>query len=328
MDVGTLRQSVDLLALVERDTHLKRVGAGWWAGACPFCGGRDRFTIKRTPDGYRWLCRHCTDDKYLDVVDYVQRRDGLTFVEAVRKLGAEPSPLRDDDLPPMRSAEPPQEQDPQVIERLTSLALEAVRRRLDDEILRPIFEEYLQRRGLAEETADAALLGVAMAFDTKLRRERPAVSIPYIKADFEVQGIKFRFCDDAPGGLRYVMERGSKAGLYSLPERLGRSKRLLILEGELNLLSVAQVTADDLDLVSTGSQTLGEGVKRDLLRLAASYGRAWCWFDEPQRAVEIARLVRGVPVRTPVVDNRKMDANAMLAAGVLERFLNRLLEAR
>jgi len=39
--------SIDLLQLVG-DSGLKRVVAtngGEWAGACPFCGGRDRFRV-------------------------------------------------------------------------------------------------------------------------------------------------------------------------------------------------------------------------------------------------------------------------------------------
>ena len=46
IDVDLLKANTDLLALAERDTQLRRVAGsegGEWAGACPFCGGRDRF---------------------------------------------------------------------------------------------------------------------------------------------------------------------------------------------------------------------------------------------------------------------------------------------
>ena len=42
----------DMLALVGRDTQLRRVATthgGEWAGPCPFCGGRDRFQAKPCP---------------------------------------------------------------------------------------------------------------------------------------------------------------------------------------------------------------------------------------------------------------------------------------
>lgn len=325
MDVGTLRQTVDLFALAARDVRLRRVASNFLAGPCPFCGGVDRFVVKRTPDGYRWLCRHCSP-KYQDAIAYAMRRDGLDFKAAVKTLGGASLPLRDDDLPPQRAKAEAEAQDPETVARLTYLALEAVRRRLDDEFMGPIFEKYLKMRALTLEMADLALLGIAWVYDPKLRRERAAISIPYVKNGFEIHGVKFRFADDAPGGLRYTMAQGSKAGLYSLPERLGRSKRLLIVEGELNLLSAAQVT-DDLDCVSTGSQTLPESAKRELVHLARDYQRVIVWMDEPQKAVEVAGLVRGTPIKSPVVDGHKMDANQMLQEGVLDKFLPKLLSS-
>ncbi len=72
MDLSEVKQ-INLLALVERHTTLKRTGRGYWAGPCPFCGGRDRFVVKHTANRWRWLCRHCTDARYLDGVDFVQR---------------------------------------------------------------------------------------------------------------------------------------------------------------------------------------------------------------------------------------------------------------
>lgn len=327
--VEHLRHTIDLLAIVERDTRLRKVGANWYAGPCPFCGGTDRFVLKHTSDGWRWLCRHCTNGKYFDVVDYIQRREGLDFKAAVRLLGGDlSSPLRDDDLPPLvqKPQTKPQQQDPQTIERLTALAFKAARLLLDrNSMLAEQVRAYLDRRGLNENTRDLAMLGAAMAYDKKVKRERPAVAIPYHNDALNVRAIKYRFVDDDPNGLRYTMEQGSAVGFYYIPEYLGRFDRLLVCEGELNALSIAQAKPE-ADLLSTGSQSIGEGMKQILIRLAGRYRRVYCWFDDPKRAAEMARLTRGVPIQSPVMDGVKWDANAMLQAGVLSDFLAKIEE--
>ena len=94
IDTSRVNAAVDLLALAERDTRLKRVastGGGEWAGACPFCGGRDRFHVQ--PQARRWLCRGCTGGKWQDAIAYVMRRRNCSFREACESL-ARPSDFR------------------------------------------------------------------------------------------------------------------------------------------------------------------------------------------------------------------------------------------
>ena len=321
--IEELRQTIDLLALAERDTSLKRTGGGWYAGPCPFCGGKDRFVLKRTNDGWRWLCRHCTDGKYLDAIDYLQRRDNLSFAEAVKTLGGglAPSPLR---RPPVQ---PEPQQDAAAIERLTQTAFQASTTIDGDSPLAERVRAYLYRRGFLPPTLERALLGAAEVYDPKAGRKRPAVSIPYFNPKLDARAVKYRFADDDPNGLRYVMEKGSAAGFYYLPETLGHFDRLLVVEGELNLLSLAQVVPE-LDLISTGSQSLSEGMKRALSKLAGRYRKAWVWMDEPQKAAETARLLRGTPLQTPRADGQKWDANRLLQEDMLHDFIERLTGVR
>jgi len=94
VDVVALKERVDLLELIGRDTRLKRVAStrgGEYAGACPFCGGRDRLRVQ--PARGRWWCRGCLGaQRWQDVIAYVQRRDGIDdFAEACRRLGASQS---------------------------------------------------------------------------------------------------------------------------------------------------------------------------------------------------------------------------------------------
>ena len=74
IDIVALKERVDLLALAGKMTSLRRVassGGGEWAGPCPFCGGQDRFRVQ--PHRAIWLCRHCTDGKWQDVIEYGKR---------------------------------------------------------------------------------------------------------------------------------------------------------------------------------------------------------------------------------------------------------------
>lgn len=82
--------TVDLLALVLQDTALKRkvsTNGGEYAGACPWCGGSDRFIVwPRPTDGKaRFWCRQCGAAG--DAIDYVMQRDGVGYKDALTRLG-------------------------------------------------------------------------------------------------------------------------------------------------------------------------------------------------------------------------------------------------
>ena len=82
MDAQTINQTFDLLPLCG---DLKQAGA-YHVGACPFCGGRDRFRVQ--PHARRWLCRGCTGGKWQDAIAYVMRRRNCDFREACESLAA------------------------------------------------------------------------------------------------------------------------------------------------------------------------------------------------------------------------------------------------
>ena len=70
---------------------LKKSGQ-YLIGPCPFCGGSDRFNVKTADGGDLWVCRQCGDGKYHDVIDFLMRRDGLTFAEVLGQTAARPRP--------------------------------------------------------------------------------------------------------------------------------------------------------------------------------------------------------------------------------------------
>ena len=78
--------SIPLFDLASRDTALKRAGREY-KGACPFCGGRDRFYVK--PEANIWGCRNCSP-KYHDALAYVMKRESLNYMDAVKRYSDTP----------------------------------------------------------------------------------------------------------------------------------------------------------------------------------------------------------------------------------------------
>ncbi len=95
IDTQAIKERIDLVDLISRDVRLKKVAStrgGEWAGACPWCGGRDRFHVQRATG--LWRCRQCSPEgRWQDACGYVMRRDGVSFVDACRVLGASDSEL-------------------------------------------------------------------------------------------------------------------------------------------------------------------------------------------------------------------------------------------
>ncbi len=321
MDARTLNQTIDLPALLGWPSR----GRKWLAGPCPFCGGRDRFVLKRTPDGWCWYCRGCGDGRYHTAIDFIMRREGLTFKEALERLGADPGrPLK-------RVLHPPPAQVTRPPDAQVSGAWHLVRQA--HERLTPDSPggQYLLGRGLRPPTWGAWLLGEWEADDPQLKRRRPAILIPNVEdwRGGRILGVKYRFIDRVDGGLRYVSARGSQVVPFGLcyctpdwPDPL----TLLVVEGELNALSVWQCAPERLDVVSTGSQTpsqVGLGV---LVGLARRYAQVVVWLDDGDKAKDLARkLGAGGALQSPLVGGAKLDANALLQQDGLHDFLREAL---
>ena len=77
-------RQADILMAAQRLGALKRVGASEYAGPCPVCGGKDRFSVSVKKQ--LWNCRGC--GKGGDVIGLAQHAGGATFAEAVAALGA------------------------------------------------------------------------------------------------------------------------------------------------------------------------------------------------------------------------------------------------
>lgn len=86
----SLAAHIDIMDLISTSATLKKVSStrgGEYAGACPFCGGKDRFHVWVQDN--TWSCRQCVDSNMTpqDAISYVARRDNVNFIEACNRLG-------------------------------------------------------------------------------------------------------------------------------------------------------------------------------------------------------------------------------------------------
>ncbi len=259
---------MNLLSLCQADTELKRVATtrgGEYAGACPWCGGRDRFRV--WPEQGRYWCRGC--GRHGDTVQYLRDKRGMSFKEAWTAAGRGelPDTSTKGRGPTTAAVRPettawtpsdislPGEQWQEQAGKLVSWAAGK---------LGADARAYLNKRGLADETIQAAKLGLIPA-DRYARRgpwglpkeyrdngkEKdlwiPAgVVIPYF-VDGKVARVRIRRFEGEP---RYYVVSGSFMG----PMVLGQNKGIfLVVESELDALLLWQEGGDMAGVIALGS---------------------------------------------------------------------------
>lgn len=328
VDTERLKQGVDLRDLAGRLVELRRESTAELSGPCPKCGGQDRFHVKADVA----FCRQCwpleSKTPAHDAIGFVQWA-GLApdFRGAVDYLGgrAGPSPAVIRRAPVVPAPKPPAWK--------TKDWQDAVRRELAAAVARlasPAGDpgaEYLLSRGILPETWEAWGLGYGEAWDPKLERRRPAIFLPWQRD--QVAAIKYRFTDQVDGGLRYSSKSGGQCLAFGLQMAGEHFSTLWLIEGELNALSLWQALRTEycvnFDVVSFGADSKAAHVDPVVKNWAGRYQQVIVWADDPDKALAAMRALSGTfglfGLRSPVVDDRKLDANAMLAEpGALARF--------
>ena len=274
LDAPALKEHVDLLELVGRDTHLRKVAStrgGEWAGPCPFCGGRDRFRVQ--PERRRWWCRQCGGTRWSDAVDYVRRRDDVSFIEACRRLGAWSSELG---VHSGRLSAAERVANLLGLQRASVLAEDlepadawrAAGLKFVDHCVRVLWSPdgararaYLHSRGLQGDTLRAWRVGFQPTFGLR----EPAnpwgldgdtitlprgIVLPWL-VDGVLWHIKVRTSSRDPG-RRYLAVRGGHPWLYGADTLVAKQPAIL-LEGELDTQLVWQAAGDLLGTATLGS---------------------------------------------------------------------------
>lgn len=249
LDLDVIKHAAPILAIIGRDTVLKRESAsdgGSWAGACPFCGGRDRFVVR--PDGRPseglapgWLCRGCRP-KGGTVIDYVIARQGVTFREAVELLASEHGLS---DLAPERV-------EAIHVEVTAAAAREHMKREAARETMAAYWAPRLAEcRAALDDREDVVTSLVAegvgwigrdyFGFGLATHHGVPALVIPWrswTPDGWRLDALQLRALDGTfpgPDGRdrRYEFVRGSRPGLFNdvvLQPSMGRS-HVVIVEG-------------------------------------------------------------------------------------------------
>lgn len=82
--------SVNLLHIIPGTFRkVASTGGGEYHGACPFCGGTDRFIIHPYANPPRWWCRRDDCGKKGDAIAFKQQYHNLSFVDAMKALNLE-----------------------------------------------------------------------------------------------------------------------------------------------------------------------------------------------------------------------------------------------
>jgi len=322
-DIAAIKQRIDLADLIGRDTPLARIAGtrgGEWAGPCPFCGGRDRLHVQPAYEGGRWFCRQCAP-RGGDAIDYLRRRDHLTFHEALSRLAG----LVPNALPAFQTGRQQQPSTPAWrMPRWQRAAQAEVRQAawaLHHDPAAAAGRAYLAGRGLAPFAWQAWGLGYTLAWHPRLKAQLPAVTLPW-QAHGALQAVQYRFIfPELAKGERFSQRKGGERLLYGLDLRTGRDT-LVLAEGELNAVSLWQVLSGRADVLSCGSQ---EGLaNRRTLRLLGgvveAYRRVFIWLDD------LARAAAAVPAIAPATGYALwsvggLDANDRLRDGSLADWL-------
>ena len=324
-------KQVSVADLVATRTELRRVAGGELAGPCPKCGGSDRFHATST----WWFCRQC-HAKRSDAIGLVRWLDGVSFAEAVHRLTSGASVTHSPQKPAQRPAQHAQRSQTEDWRNRAEQRLWTAQRALSNaaqQSAQRAAMQYLRKRGLSIATAQRFGLGIAMALRPgDARRHDLALAMPWYDDAGQLTAIRYRFVNDA-GLSKLTSEPGSLyAGLYGRhaltrwPAVDGlhteRLRTLLLVEGEINAMSIAQVVGGvserhdwRVDVVSVGSETAR--LSASDISFCGRYGRRLAWLDKRSAAARIAQQLGADALASP----GEQDANDLLQSGLLGGFL-------
>lgn len=332
VDTEQIKSAIDLRELVSSCTELHRESATEQAGPCPKCGGTDRLRVAAA----WWFCRQC-HPKRADAIEFMTWLHGYTFREAAAILQGHQPPTTTERRRPQ--ARRPQAAAGWNAEQAAN-ALAGYQRALWDDA-NTLAHDYLeQRRGLTSDTW--LTYGLGYRHDTPLPNTwdaakrsyshpaQPAIVIPWYRRQ-ELIALRYRFLQphtytgiDGKERTEKQTSRGAFHGALFGGQALARfceAKRLLIIcEGELNAMSIYQVTHHTAaDVVSLGSES--QHLTPAMVDYARQFRRVMLWADRAGIAEQLQAAIPNAFAITSEMCGGK-DANDLLQANHLGGYLS------
>ena len=323
-------KSIDMIELASRYTELRRESSHEQSGPCPRCNGTKRFHVQ--PE--RWFCRDC-HPAWGDAIEFIRWMESCTFDEALTRLtdGSAPAPVK----VASPTVEPTPEQADQWKRKARAMLADAQERLYKPEGKAGL--DYLLGRGLDASTL--RLFGLGYVVDAPLpatwnaeTKERsypcqPAIVIPWY-ADGDLVAVRFRFLEkhtyqdtngkERKGEKQSAVFGSSFGGRWWGEQSISRDRTdrtLVIVEGEINAMSIYQVAGDaGIDICSIGSESAK--ITPAMIDLAGQYRHIILWADRQEITKDKMNTLPGAfGLGSP---NGK-DANDLLQAGHLGGFL-------
>ncbi len=276
IDWDAVKSRHDLRDVVLGYTPLDRSGHG----PCPLCGGHDRFYIHN--GGERCGCRKCGFQG--DVIELIHRVEQVSRIEAARILGAKSAAEEQPATGVTRSRQTKELEMPAWTRADWQSNAQRIIEESETRLLGSKGAAYLERRGIEPHTWKRYRVGFAPS-----HFGHQAIVLPWIDEMGLVTAVKYRFIQprkNAKGEFRrYGAEKGSGCLLFGLNGFIG-SDTLIVVEGEINALALAQSTP--FNVLSIGSQGNRTGVDlvRGVLR-SRNVARVLFWFDEEERTKKV-----------------------------------------
>lgn len=332
-----LKEQLDCREIAEELLGQPAKRSRTWQWVCPFHDDRDP-SLTVWSNG--WFCFGCQarGDHY----DLVQRIENLTFTQAHAWLAqrAKVGGSTTNSLAQRIKNGIKREKSDQAVPAWQAKQ-DSWRRLVDNATLRLDTEDgapgraYLHARGILPETWRAWSLG----YDPNVQRWHkdkggqwqaedlgPAIVLSWTNGRL-IKAVQYRLLDNPQ---RYHQQTGSERTLFGV-QHLTHRPLLLVVEGELNALSVWQAAHDLIDVVSFGPESNVQRAVEYLQALATGYQKVLIWADKPdvarkaQKAVGAAQALKS-PVDGKGAEAVKWDANLLLQRGLLDDFINQTLD--
>ena len=283
--------NIDILDLVKQDgvklEHMSNTHGGEYIGACPICGGRDRFHAWPLQNDGTYWCRGCGSGG--DAISYLRNVHKCSYVQACARLGVNIEHANTNEPKSIRKFVPRNIclENAEWRTKCNSLAKWANEKLMNN---KKMLDVILHERGINESTINKLMIGYNPLSLTRKREQwgleqklRPngteygiwipeGITIPHF-IDEEIHRVRIR-CTHAVKGSKYIVVSGSDSSQMVIGNTDGNCFSSIIVESELDAILISQVLSEnnitDMVVIGIGSAQARPDVRvHDILTRSA-----------------------------------------------------------